>query len=155
MGGGFRPAPGVDMSQPISSPSLFRRLYKYLKPDWAFGLNAVIGLAVLFLEASDPTEFMIARSSPILIIATAIGATIILAFIATFMATLDRHKLDEYHYQIIANGAIIAVLTAIFINMIWLIAAPALGSMTAQLMVGVLLLAWSFGYFFGRIKGVK
>lgn len=145
---------GSDMNRPEPAPSLRGRLYKSLKPDWAFGFVLIVGIILLILETRDPVEQVTATWSPVAIAGGTIGVTILVAFLATFMAALDRRKTDDYHFQIMANGAIIAIITAIFVNMVWLMAQPLLGTMSVQILIAILLIAWGLGYFFYRWRGL-
>lgn len=146
---------GGRMSQPASNQSLRRRIYGLVKPDWMFAVNFFIGTGLLILETRDPTQLMDAQWSPLAVAGAAIGLTFLLSSVATIVAALDRRGTDDYHFQLMANGAIIAVLAAIFVNLAWLMAAPVLGTMTAPIMIGILLLAWSLGYFLGRWRGIN
>ena len=145
---------GNDMSEPKPKNSLRGRIYKSLKPDWAFGFVLIVGLGLLVLEVRDPVNYVAASWSASAIAGAAIALTLIIALLATIVAALDRKKTDDYHFQIMANSAIIANITAIFVNMVWKLAEPQLGTMTVQIMIAILLVAWGFGYFFYRWRGV-
>ena len=144
---------GNDMNQAEPTKSLRHRIYKSLKPDWAFGFVLVVGLGLLVLEVQDPQELVVATWSAPTIAGAAIMLTIVIALLATIVAALDRKKTDDYHFQIMANSAIIANITAIFVNMAWNLAEPQLGTMSVQILIAILLFAWGLGYFFYRWRG--
>lgn len=142
------------MKQSDNAHSLRSRIYKSLKPDWAFGLVLIVGIGLLVLELQDPREYVVAQWSAPAITATAIALTLMIALLATIIAALDRKKTDDYHFQIMANSAIIANVTTVFVNMAWSLAEPQLGTMSVQIMIAILLIAWALGYFFYRWRGV-
>ncbi|MEO0441922.1 MAG: hypothetical protein AAF067_13750 [Pseudomonadota bacterium] len=142
-----------DMTDSRSSSPAEGRIYKSLRPDWAFGFVLVVGITLLILETRDPIELATATWSPALIAGTAIGFTVVIGFFSTIVAKLDRRKTDDYHFQIMANSAIIANITAIFVSLAWSLAEPQLGTMSIQILIAILLLAWGLGYFFYRWRG--
>ncbi|MEM8917324.1 MAG: hypothetical protein AAGE37_00580 [Pseudomonadota bacterium] len=144
---------GNNMNQAEPKESLRHRIYNSLKPDWAFGFVLLVGLGLLVLEVQDPQEQVMAAWSATTIAGAAIMFTVIIAFLATILAALDRKKTDDYHFQIMANSAIIAIITAIFVNMVWSLAEPQLGTMSVQILIAILLFAWGLGYFFYRWRG--
>ncbi|SIN68687.1 hypothetical protein SAMN02745824_1827 [Parasphingorhabdus marina DSM 22363] len=141
------------MSEHNQTPGLRSRIYKSLKPDWAFGFVLIVGLGLLVLEVQDPAQYVAAKWSASAVAAAAIVLTLIIALLATVVAALDRKKTDDYHFQIMANSAIIANITAIFVHMVWNLAEPRLGTMSVQIMIAILLFAWGLGYFFYRWRG--
>jgi len=78
-----------------------------------------------------------------------------MALFATFGAALDRRKLDDYYFQLMANGAIIAVITTLLTNVIWGLLDGMFPSLSANELTGVLTASWSLGYFFYRFRGLK
>ncbi|MEL7453956.1 MAG: hypothetical protein AAGJ50_11365, partial [Pseudomonadota bacterium] len=108
---------------------------------------------LLILEVRDPVELVTATWSPEIIAVTTIGFTVVIGLFATVVAKFDRRKTDDYHFQIMANSAIIANITAIFVSLAWSLAEPQLGTMSIQILIAILLLAWGLGYFFYRWRG--
>ncbi|MEL6875946.1 MAG: hypothetical protein AAGM33_10775 [Pseudomonadota bacterium] len=141
------------MTDSRSSSPAQDRIYKSLKPDWAFGFVLVVGIILLILEVRDPVELVTATWSPEIIAVTTIGFTVVIGLFATVVAKFDRRKTDDYHFQIMANSAIIANITAIFVSLAWSLAEPQLGTMSIQILIAILLLAWGLGYFFYRWRG--
>jgi len=84
-----------------------------------------------------------------------IGIVFFLALFATFGAALDRRKLDDYYFQLMANGAIIAVVTTLFTNMIWGMLDDLLPALSGDELAGALIGSWSLGYFFYRFRGLN
>jgi len=137
------------------SGSLWRRACGWIKPDWmfAFLLTASVVLLVLSGLKTDVRPFVPPPLFPKL--ALVIGAMITLSAIATLGAKLDRRHLDDYMFQMVANGAVIGIVTTLFVNMLWEIGADILPPITNDDLIAVMLGSWSLGYFFYRIRGLN
>ena len=83
------------------------------------------------------------------------GTMVMLSGLATLGAKLDRRHLDDYMFQMVANGAVIAIITTIFVNMIWEIGSDLLPPITRDDLVAVMMGSWSLGYFFYRWRGLN
>lgn len=120
---------------------------------FAFLLTASVVLLVLSGLKTDVRPFVPPPLFPKL--ALVIGAMITLSAIATLGAKLDRRHLDDYMFQMVANGAVIGIVTTLFVNMLWEIGADILPPITNDDLIAVMLGSWSLGYFFYRIRGLN
>lgn len=136
-------------------PGLWRKLCRLIKPDWLFVLLLLFGIGLLAL--GDPgTSDSLGSPAPLFPrLLLLIGIVFFLALFATFGAALDRRKLDDYYFQLMANGAIIAVVTTLFTNMIWGMLDDLLPALSGDELAGVLIGSWSLGYFFYRFRGLN
>lgn len=137
------------------SPGLWQRLCRMLKPDWMFGGILLVGLGLLATSIFDPNEIRPGNSAPLTKIIAAVLLTLALSYVSTYAAALDRRKIEDYFFQMMANGAIVAIITGIFANMVWLIFEEQLGTMSADALVAIVISAWGLGYFFHRVRGVN
>ncbi|MEP3224817.1 MAG: hypothetical protein ABJO01_02490 [Parasphingorhabdus sp.] len=133
------------------SPRSFRqRIYHMLKPDWVFAFLLPVSVIMLIAENLNP-EPVIAVDPLIKILAIS-GLTSVIAFIATFAAAMDRRKVEDYFFQLMINGAIVGIVSTLFVNLTWdLFYGPLMGDD----IIAVMLASWSLGYFFYRIRGLN
>lgn len=124
--------------------------YRVFKFDWAFGLLLIISGITLVNENFDP-EPMTAME-PVIKIAILLGLTLAIASVVTFLSALDKRRADDYFFQLISNGAIIGIVTTMFVHLIWdLIYGPLRGDD----IIAVMMAGWSLGYFFYRVRGLN
>lgn len=121
-----------------------------LKPDWVFAFLLPVSVIMLIAENLKP-EPVIAVDPLIKILAIS-GLTLVIAFIATFAAAMDRRKVEDYFFQLMINGAIVGIVSTLFVNLTWdLFYGPLMGDD----IIAVMLASWSLGYFFYRIRGLN
>lgn len=137
------------------SPGICRRFCRLFKPDRMFGFILIVGMGLLAVSIFDPNEVRVGTVTPVVKIIGAALLVLLISYIATYAAALDRRKLEDYFFQMMANGAIVAIITAIFANMVWLVFETQLGTMSADNLVAILITAWGFGYFFYRFRGLN
>jgi len=155
LGGAGDPVSGGDVMTGTGSPGIWQRFCRLLKPDWMFGFVLLVGLGLLAVSIFDPNEVRPGNVTPLAKIIGAALLVLLISYIATYAAALDRRKLEDYFFQMMANGAIIAIITAIFANMVWLVFEKQLGTMSADNLVAILITAWGFGYFIYRFRGLN
>jgi quinol-cytochrome oxidoreductase complex cytochrome b subunit len=143
------------MTDGSGRPSLWRKFCKLIKPDWLFALLLVFSMILLALNNQSAAET--AGSPPSLYPKLLFlgGIVFFLALFATFGAALDRRKLDDYYFQLIANGATIAVVTTIATNAMWGLLDDVFPSLSADELLAVMMISWSLGYFFYRVRGLN
>ena len=143
------------MTQKNETNRVGNRIHRLLKPDWAFAFVLVLGLVLIILEAGDSPEVVSASWTSFAVAAAAIGLAITIVLLATMMAALDRRHTDDYHFQILSNAAVTAIIAAVFVNFIWSIVHPVLGSMSVELFIAIILFCWGLAYFFYRWRGLN
>ncbi len=121
-----------------------------IKLDWVFAIVLIVAGALLTAENLDP-EPMVAVDPVLKIIALA-GLTLVIAFIATLAAAMDRRKVEDYYFQLMTNGAIVGIVTTLFINLVWDLL---YGPLRGDDVIAVMLASWSLGYFFYRVRGLN
>lgn len=143
------------MTDGSGRPGLWRTICKLVKPDWLFALLLLFSMILLALSNQSATETAVSPPPlyPKLLFLS--GIVFFLALFATFGAALDRRKLDDYYFQLMANGAIIAVVTTLFTNVIWGLLDDVFTPLSGDDLAGVLIGSWSLGYFFYRIRGLN
>ena len=143
------------MIKDSDQPGLWRKFCKLIKPDWLFALLLLFSMMLLVLD--NQGAMATAGSPPSLYpkLLLLIGIVFSLALFATFGAALDRRKLDDYYYQLMANGAIIDAVTTLFTNMIWGMLDDVFPALSGDELAGVLIGSWSLGYFFYRFRGLN
>ncbi|QTD57157.1 hypothetical protein [Parasphingorhabdus cellanae] len=134
---------------------LWQSLHRLIKPDWMFGFMTLIGLGLTVASFVDPEQTKLASVGLWTRLGAMIPLLLILSYCATLLAGLDRRWTEEYHFQLMANGAVIGVITAVFANMIWLLFVDTLGTLTPNNLIGMIMIGWGLGYFFYRIRGLS
>lgn len=131
------------------------RMWKWIKPDWLFLFMLTASVALLLMSGlkSDVREFVPPPLFPK--VALLIGAVLLLSAIATVGAKLDRKHLDDYMFQMVANGAVIAIVTTLLVNMIWEMGSAILPPITRDDLIAAMMGSWSLGYFFYRWRGLN
>ncbi|WP_164116730.1 hypothetical protein [Sphingorhabdus sp. Alg239-R122] len=136
-----------------------RSSYRYTttKLDILFAFLAPVSI---FLFADGPPKN--AEIPPVfgqyVMAAIGIGATLLFSLIATKAADLDRRCAEEYAFQMLANAAVIAVITTMFTHVIWdmsVLNDMGLPKPSSGQIIGVLVLSWAAGYAIYRIRGIK
>jgi drug/metabolite transporter (DMT)-like permease len=157
VGGTRHPFSIGEVSAVESQPhkSIWYRMCRWFKPDWifAFMLTASVVLLVLSGLKTDVRPLVPSPLFPKL--ALLIGATVALSIMATLGAKLDRKHLDDYMFQMVANGAVIGIVTTLFVNMLWEIGSDILPPLTSDDLIAVMIGSWSLGYFFYRWRGLN
>ena len=127
----------------------------WLKPDWlfVFMLIASVLLAVLNGQKTETYQFVPPPLFPKL--ALLMGTMVMLSALAMVGAKLDRKYLDDYMFQMVANGAIIAIITTMLVNMIWEIGSDTLPPISRDDLISVMMGSWALGYFFYRWRGLN
>lgn len=143
------------MTQQNETGRVRNRIYRLLKPDWAFACILVIGLVLILLEAGNSPEVVSASWTAFSVAAAAIGLATTIVLLATMIAALDRRHTDDYHFQIISNAAVTAIIASVFVNLIWSVVHPVLGSMSVELFISIILFCWGLAYFFYRWRGLS
>ncbi len=138
---------------PVSEPStrnIWQRIHGAIKPDWAFALVLPVSIMMLVTENLDPEP--VVAVDPLMKILVLAGLTVIIAFVATYAAAMDRRKVEDYYFQLMTNGAIVGIVTTLFVNLVWDLL---YGPLTGDDVIAVMLASWSMGYFFYRIRGLN
>ncbi len=138
----------------VRKTGFWQGLHRSIKPDWMFGFVTLIGVGLTVASFVDPEQIKVAEVSLWVRLGAMLPLLLVLSYCATLMAALDRRWTEEYHFQLMANGAIIGVITAVFANMIWLFFVDTLGSLTPNNLIGMIMIGWGLGYFFYRFRGL-
>lgn len=143
------------MTKVTKPRSLWRRICSLIKPDWIFGFMLIASIAVTIFPPSNLTvggdAILVWPFKPMIILVL----LLIIGLIATFGVALDKKFADDYHFQLMANGAIVAIMGALFVILIFDLFDRWLPQLATKEMLSILLLGWSSGYFFYRIKGLN
>lgn len=135
---------------PSPPRNFWARIMCAIKPDWMFTFVLVVAIALLILENLDPEPMVVI--DPVLKIIALAGLTLIIAFIATLAAAMDRRKVEDYYFQLMTNGAIVGIVATLFVNIAWDFLH---GPLRGDDVIAVMLASWSLGYFFYRIRGLN
>ncbi|NRD88496.1 hypothetical protein C8024_01995 [Sphingopyxis sp. BSNA05] len=78
------------------SPGVWQRFCRLLKPDWMFAVILLVGLGLLAVSIFDPNEIRPGHVTPAVKIIGASLLVLLISYIATYAAALDRRKLEDY-----------------------------------------------------------
>lgn len=138
------------MTGKTSSREIWKRLGRVIKPDWLFGFLLIASGFILIGENFDPEPVI--PVDPTLKILILAGLTLVAGFLTTFLAALDKRHADDYFFQLVSSGAIIGIVTAMFVHIIWDFIYGPLGG---DDLVAIMMAGWSLGYFFYRFRGLN
>ena len=157
VGDDHHPVRGCAMSaaEKRNEKGVWFRMWNWIRPDGLFLFMLIASVALLILSGlkTGVSQFVPPPLFPKL--ALLIGAMVLLSAIATVGAKLDRKYLDDYMFQMVANGAVIAIVTTILVNMIWEMGSAILPPVTRDDLISVMMGSWSLGYFFYRWRGLN
>ncbi len=125
--------------------------------DASFGIMALFGFAGVAVDAFDTTHMTPNAPNPVMTAVGVCALMIIVGSIIARVAMLDKSRSEEYVYQTMASGAIVAVATTIAIIFAWttdFLLQPWLGAPSPSQIIALLLGSWAIGYFTYRVKGV-
>ncbi|MFN2100728.1 hypothetical protein [Altererythrobacter sp. MF3-039] len=126
--------------------------------DLAFGAMAIFGSVGLIFDSFDDSPKIPNAPEPLLTGISVVGLMLLVGLIVTKLAALDRHNGEEYTFQLLANGAVISVMTTMVVTLLWtsdFLLARWLGEPSSSQLIALLMGSWSVGYFTYRIRGVR
>jgi len=135
------------------------RFYKISvgKVDIVMLILVVAGTTLLFSGPDKAAAYVVPVSAAAKA-GLAVLATAIIALLATWGTNMDRRCAEDYVFQLITNAAVIAVVSTMFVHLIWdmsFLNEMGLPKPESSDAVGVMMLSWAFGYYFYRFRGVK
>jgi len=135
------------------------RFYKMSagKVDIVMLVLVVAGVTLLF-SGPDKAAAYVVQVSAAVKAGVAVLATAIIALLATWGADMDRRCGEDYVFQLIANAAVVAVITTMFVHLVWdmnFLNGLGLPKPASSDIIGVMMLSWAFGYYFYRARGLN
>ena len=134
------------------------RDWQMLKSDISFTLAGIFGLVGVSIDSFDRTRDAILPENPWLTAGVIVALAVLVGFLVTKVAAIDRRRSEEYTFQILSSAAVVAVITTLFVTFVWssdMLLAPYLGEPTIAQVIAVLMGSWSVGYFIYRFRGVS
>jgi uncharacterized membrane protein len=136
---------------------LLNRDRQMLKSDISFGLMGMIGTFGLVMDSFQLNPIISSAPQPWMTAGVALVLTIVIAFVVTKVAKIDRSRSEEYTFQILSSAAVVSIITTMFITLVWtsdFLLSRWTGSPTPGQIIATLMASWSLGYFTFRIRGV-
>ena len=127
------------------------------KVDIVMLVLVVAGVTLLFSGPDKAAAYVVPVSTAVKA-GLAVLATAIIALLATWGANMDRRCGEDYVFQLVANAAVVAVITTMATHLVWdlsLLNNLGLPKSTSDDIIGVMMLSWAFGYYFYRFRGLK
>ena len=128
-----------------------------LKADVSFAILGMFSIFGTFTEFSDSTDAIPAASQPLLFGGLVVSLILVLGFVISKIATIDRNHSEEYTFQLLSQGAVIGVMVTFIVNLLWsfdILLGRWLGEPSADHIITTLMGGWALGYFIYRIRGV-
>lgn len=138
--------------------SLVKARHSIRIADAALIFCALAGAVLIFGGGAEESPAVAAASRPLLHLAIALGAILLVGLAASWLAEIDRRCAEDYVFQLIANGALIGVVTTLFTHTLWsvdFLLGRWLGEPSADAMLGVTMCGWAVGYFTYRLRGLR
>ncbi len=126
--------------------------------DFSFGLMATFAVLGLFGDSFDTTPLIPNAPNPVLTGIASAALMVLIALVVTKVAALDRKRSEEYTFQLMANGAVVSVMTTLFVTLVWsseFLLGRWLGAPSHSQILACLLGSWAIGYFAYRTRGLQ
>ncbi|MEM1050878.1 MAG: hypothetical protein AAGI28_02170 [Pseudomonadota bacterium] len=122
--------------------------------DWFFVLPVLAGIT-LVAEIDPPRDVKLVINGWVQG-GMLLSATLLISLMVAITAAIDRRCSEEYAFQILANAALVAFASTMFVNLLWGIGAKVfeLPEISAENLVGVMTLSLVFSYYWFRVKGI-
>ena len=135
---------------------LLKRLYSPALFDTLFALAGAVAVAGLLLGAGRAYPAIAPAAEPLAKGGTLAATLLAAAVLAVASTRFDQKQADDYLFQTLAKSAFVAMFTILFTAVLWeLLAVEALGGLSSNTMIGVLVAAWSVSWFYTRIRGTR
>lgn len=124
--------------------------------DISFGLMGLIGVIGLVADSFDTTPSPAYAPVPWLTGIAAAVLMVVIALVVTRLSSLDRKRSEEYTFQIMANAAVVSIMTTLIVSFAWsndLLLGRWLGEPSLNQVQALILGSWSIGYFTYRARG--
>lgn len=128
-----------------------------LAADASFALMGIVSTLGLVMNSFESHPAPVAAPSPWLTGAGVVLLIVAVGLIISKVASLDRRSSEEYTFQLIANGAVVSVMTTLLITFAWsndFLLANWLGEPATDQILALMLGSWSVGYLTYRIRGI-
>lgn len=135
--------------------SLKKTIHGLLKPDWVFAVMLLTSGVFIFTSQSDLKVGGGLAVSPVIKGLLIIGSVFLVSFLSTMGISLDRKMADDYYFQLMAQGAIVGIITNLIIVGAFILLKDWLPVLTIKDIFSVMLAAWALGYFFYRWRGLN
>lgn len=118
-----------------------------------------VGIVMLVDTSFDDVEQIAAVTNPLLSAIGLILAIPVISIVMVFLSKFDRRCTEDYTFQLMANAALIAVVTMLFFHM--LSTFDALNTLTGLRelqrddFMAITIMSWSAAYFIYQRKGLK
>jgi hypothetical protein len=132
-----------------------KMVHGLVKPDWVFAILLVASGTFLFMSQSDLEIGGGLAVSPMIKGLLVFGLVLLVSFLSTIGISLDRKLADDYYFQLMANGAIVGIITNLMIVAVFVLFKDWLPALTIKDIFSTLMAGWSLGYFFYRWRGLK
>jgi len=127
------------------------------KVDIVMLVFVVAGTTLLFSGPDEAAAYVVPISTAAKA-GLAVLATAIYSLLAAWGGNMDRRCGEDYVFQLIANAAVVAVVTTMLAHVVWdlnFLNEMGLPKPASGDIIGVMMLSWAFGYYFYRFRGLK
>lgn len=137
-------------------PALLKKIYSPAVFDALFGLLGLVGLAGLMIEAGRAYPAIAAAAEPLVKGGSLVAVLLASAMLSIASTRFDQKQADDFLFHTLTKSAFIAMFTIVFTAVLWkVLLAGNLGGWSSNAMLGVLVAAWSVGWFYTRIRGTR
>jgi uncharacterized membrane protein len=132
-----------------------KKLHQLVRPDWVFGFMLVASIIIFIV--SGP-ELQIGGG---VVVSPAVKAILVFSLLAaicllvTVGISFDRKLADDYFFQLMAQGAIVAIVSTLVSVGTFALFKDWLPILSVRDIFSVMMAGWSLGYFFYRWKGLN
>jgi hypothetical protein len=131
-----------------STGGIWKRMVRIVSPDWVFALYALL-VGIMVYESSMASGKN-GEGPDYLVMLGLIG---IIGLLAAIASRFDRKMIEEFHYRLMAQGAIVSVIATMIVVAIYEKVAG-MGALTGKDVIIILSGCWIIGYFYHRWRGL-
>lgn len=131
-----------------------KRLYSPLLFDGVFAVTGALAVVGMVLDVSRAYPAIAPAAQPLIKGAALVGAVVVAGLVATITTRFDQKHADDFVYHTLTKSAFIAMFTLLFALTLWqMLFAARMGGVSLYATLCVLMLSWSFSYFYTRVRG--
>lgn len=131
-----------------------KRLYSPLLFDGVFAVTGALAVAGMVLDVSRAYPAIAPAAQPLIKGVALVGAVVLAGLVATITTRFDQKHADDFVYHTLTKSAFIAMFTLLFALTLWqMLFAARMGGVSLYTTLCMLMVSWSFSYFYTRVRG--
>lgn len=123
--------------------------------DTAFGVVGTLSAFAVVGGSSGGPSTIVHHAQTLSKGLTAFGLIIFSVLMIVVSLRAKHHTRDEYMFSILSKSALIGILSAVWFRAMWSLFDEQLGELDGDVTLAGVLLCWSLGYLYTRLRGTR